>query len=73
MQEVWEGSEGMRLYISLPKRYDKTEIVFVRKSCKKRQKTIKVDFEKLNVTNEKEFATPINSINIMQRLEERIV
>lgn len=37
----------MKLYISLPKKFDKTEIVFVRKPCKKRQKAIKVSFDKL--------------------------
>lgn len=30
-----------KLYVSLPKRYDKEEIVLVRVACKKRQRAIK--------------------------------
>lgn len=32
----------MKIYISLPKKYDKTEVEFFRTNSKKRQKAIKI-------------------------------
>jgi hypothetical protein len=62
----------MKLYISLPKRFDKTEVIFIRKPCKKRQKSIKYDFEKKNVTDENNFYTSVQAINIMDKLEKAL-
>jgi hypothetical protein len=41
----------MKLFISIPKRYDKEDIKFIRISCKKRQKKIKVSWSKENGDN----------------------
>lgn len=32
----------MKIYISLPKKYDKTEVTFIRVAGKKRQRSIKI-------------------------------
>lgn len=42
----------MKVYVSLPRRYDKTEVTLVRVQAKKRQKTIKAKFEKNQEENE---------------------
>lgn len=44
----------IKLYISLPKKYDKEEVVFERVACKKRQKAIKISKIKSYQQNEEQ-------------------